>query len=563
MRNIVIVECVSTGINYVQDILNRNYSPVVLQTKAVESEEGKIYQKLVESSFAAIDADFELIREKDTYEETLEMVRKYDPLLVVPGSEKGVILATKLANDLNLLCNPIENLDSMTLKDKMQERLAEKGLRHIRGRRISSIEEAVDFYDEEGLKEVVVKPIYGAGSVGVRVCINKEEMIRALEEVLDDVNIFGYSDVDFVVQERIDGEEYIVNTVSCAGTHRVTTIWKYAKIKTPEGGHIYDYQTAVNELGLGEADLVEYAYKVCDAMGIQYGPVHGEFMLDERGPVLIEVNCRPMGGGMDAEYLDRLSGQHETDSALDSYLNPDKFNFELRKGYHLYEHSHIKYFIIPNDILAQSNPMIHISDKLKTHYKSVLDEINQNQPFLKTQDFESTGGTVFLIHPDAYEVRKDLDFLRSIEKNAFQLVLSDGSQKRTDLDEAESFEDVRYLLNMIHAYGTTLFVTDQIFDYNNIFQVNPDEIEGINAEFDCVIVNLNESIVNRKDDYIVSLFLKIISKVKVGGLIFIPHSTYQYTANGRLGAEVLVRALDLKLQLLLHDLKGFVIASKQ
>ena len=76
------------------------------------------------------------------------MVKKYDPLLVIAGSEKGVILATKLANDLNLKCNPIENLEAMTLKDKMQERIAENGLRHIRGQVIYSIEEEIEYYDK-------------------------------------------------------------------------------------------------------------------------------------------------------------------------------------------------------------------------------------------------------------------------------------------------------------------------------------------------------------------------------------------------------------------------------
>ena len=63
--------------------------------------------------------NFELIYEQDTYEDTLEMVKQYDPLLIIPGTEEGVILATKLSNDLNLLCNPIENLDAMTLKNEM------------------------------------------------------------------------------------------------------------------------------------------------------------------------------------------------------------------------------------------------------------------------------------------------------------------------------------------------------------------------------------------------------------------------------------------------------------
>ena len=43
-----------------------------------------------------------MIYEKDSYEETLEAVKKFDPLLVLPGNEHGVILATKLANDLGM-----------------------------------------------------------------------------------------------------------------------------------------------------------------------------------------------------------------------------------------------------------------------------------------------------------------------------------------------------------------------------------------------------------------------------------------------------------------------------
>ncbi|WP_304045146.1 hypothetical protein [Methanobrevibacter gottschalkii] len=48
------------------------------------------------------------------------MVRQYDPLLILPGTEKGVVLATRLAYDLNLKGNSIENIDAMTLKNEMQ-----------------------------------------------------------------------------------------------------------------------------------------------------------------------------------------------------------------------------------------------------------------------------------------------------------------------------------------------------------------------------------------------------------------------------------------------------------
>ena len=140
MKNIIIVQCISTGKNYVQDIIDRNLNPIVLEMKLFdESEDAIITKEEVNAEYDLIDNDFDVIYEKDTYEETLDMVKKYDPLLVIPGAEDGVVLATKLANDLNLLCNPIENLDAFTLKKEMQKRLAENNLRSIKGHVIRNI----------------------------------------------------------------------------------------------------------------------------------------------------------------------------------------------------------------------------------------------------------------------------------------------------------------------------------------------------------------------------------------------------------------------------------------
>ena len=41
MRNIVIVECISTGINYIEDIINRGHNPVVLEPKRIDTEVGR------------------------------------------------------------------------------------------------------------------------------------------------------------------------------------------------------------------------------------------------------------------------------------------------------------------------------------------------------------------------------------------------------------------------------------------------------------------------------------------------------------------------------------------
>ena len=181
MKNIIVVQCMSTGINYVQDIIDRNCNPIVLEMKPFgDSDDALTYHEEVIADYELIENDFDLIYEKDTYEETLEMVAGYDPLLVVPGTEDGVILATRLANDLGLLCNPIENLDALTLKDEMQNRLAEHGIRSVKGKVVSSLEEAIEYYDEEGLEDE---------RLSVLVSMALEDMIVHIIDINDDVDL--------------------------------------------------------------------------------------------------------------------------------------------------------------------------------------------------------------------------------------------------------------------------------------------------------------------------------------------------------------------------------------
>ena len=86
-----------------------------------------------------------------------------------------------------------------------------------------------------------------------------------------------YGDVldEVLVQERIFGTEYIVNTMSRGGRHKVLSIWKYGKVKTDKGGNVYIFDESINQLEIGHSQLIEYAFSVLDAIGIKDGPVHG------------------------------------------------------------------------------------------------------------------------------------------------------------------------------------------------------------------------------------------------------------------------------------------------
>ena len=126
---------------------------------------------------------------------------------------------------------------------------------------------------------------------------------------MSDKDFFGKTQEEVLVQERIYGTEYIVNTLTSNGKHRLNTVLRYRKEKTEEGGYIYDYCEYITKLEAGHAEMVDYAFKVADAIHYQNGMIHGEYMIDDKGPVLIEVNCRPMGATQPAEFMDLITGQ--------------------------------------------------------------------------------------------------------------------------------------------------------------------------------------------------------------------------------------------------------------
>ena len=563
MRNIIVVECISTGKNYIGDIVNRGYNPIVLHLKDSDTEDGKKFGQHVLEEYSRIPYDFDMIYEKDTFEETLEEVRKANPILIVPGNERGVVLAARLSHELGLLSNSIENLDAITLKNEMHNRLAQKGLRSIKEKVIHSLDEALEFYDSENLKEVVIKPTYSAGSASVQICLNRNEMIDSINQLFDEVNYYGDELEELLIQERINGIEYIVNTVTHKGIHRVTLVWKYNKVKTSEGAIVYDSCETVNELSLGEAEMVEYAYKVADALEIQYGPVHGEYMIDEKGPVLIEVNCRPCGGSMPAEFLDRISGQHETDSILDSYLKPKCFFDELRKKYILHAHGTLKFFITPKNMIVRSSPIVNIDKKLKAfHDSSLVNATYHDMFFQKTEDLTTAAGYVFLINEDKADVDHDLNFLRDVERNAFSLILSDDVTYPKLKEDDEYLNEIIPMIKNIERHGTGLFVTDQIAEDVDIYQIDYRKATEVNSNFDYVIVNLNKSLIDKNEADKVKIILNCLLKVKSGGYVFIPENTYQLMLSGRKGIEALVKVLNYRIELPPYFIQDVIIASR-
>ena len=106
-------------------------------------------------------------------------------------------------------------------------------------------------------------------------------------------------------------------------------------------------------------------------------------------------------------------------------------------------------------------------------------------------------------------------------------------------------------------------ITDQFIDDAEIIQTSVKDIFNLNGEFDYVIINLNKSIINHTDDISVDIILSILSTVRVGGIVCVPKSTYDYFPSKRKGIEALIKTLNLRIEVPPHGLNVGIVASRE
>merc|ERR1712118_449555 len=76
--------------------------------------------------------------------------------------------------------------------------------------------------------------------------------------------------------------------------------------------------------------LVDYTFKMLDAVGFKHGPSHNEIMFTERGPILIEVNAR-MHGVQGPRVIELSTGTNKADYACDIFVGGQKLFNSLYK----------------------------------------------------------------------------------------------------------------------------------------------------------------------------------------------------------------------------------------
>lgn len=336
---------------------------------------------------------------------------------VLAGVESGVVLADQLNNALGTPGNRMETTHARRDKSAMAAVVRAAGLAVPRGRTFVSVDDAVDWYRTSRLGAAVVKPVRSGGTDNVRFCDTAEEVREACGEVLRARNVFGEPNAAVLVQERVYGDEYYVNTVSRDGTHRVAEVWRYTKLVGPTGAPIYDYDEPVDQAAPAAAAIRAFVGDVLTALGIVNGPAHTEVILAGSRPVLIETGAR-LGGGTNPDLVQRICGRSQMALLVTSLTDAAAFHaFDDRSGRWS---QHLRHVELINRHAGVVRSMAW-ADRIRA-LPTVADLVATMAPgsrLVETTDLTSSPGYVYLASADGSALLDDYARIRAWEEEPF------------------------------------------------------------------------------------------------------------------------------------------------
>lgn len=142
----------------------------------------------------------------------------------------------------------------------------------------------------------VLKPIVGAAKIGVNFVSSKEDVI----EIPDTLR-----NVDFMVEEYVDGKEYSVECISFRNYHQVIQITEKISTGAPHFVELEHHQPAMLSKEI-EQKIKKAIPLILKRIGYQTGASHIEIKVSSDDKIyLIEVNPRGGGDSISSELVCR------------------------------------------------------------------------------------------------------------------------------------------------------------------------------------------------------------------------------------------------------------------
>lgn len=313
----------------------------------------------------------------------------------------------------------------------MGERVRECGLRAVKQMKGSakSWDEIESFLDNEAPVpfRMVVKPLDSCGSDGVYKCHSKEEVQKACEAIVGHCNATGSFNSEVLVQEYLSGIEYVVDSVSKDGNHKVVAVWEYDKRAANGAPFVYFGMRLMDPQDAIAQELINYmAGKggVLDALGFKNGPGHAEVKMEVDGPCLVEVGARCHGwSGTWLSLVKECLGPHnQVQATIDAYLDEDAFDELPFAPPGLLKHGTCVMLVSRQEGTLASLAR-NLLEELPSFHKAILGHCHIGEHFPKTVDLFTSPGQVLLASSNAKQLEADFARIHEIsDTELFALV---------------------------------------------------------------------------------------------------------------------------------------------
>ena len=245
---------------------------------------------------------------------------------VLPVDHSALKFSGYLVDLLEVKGNKLESINLSM--NKYESRKIFNSLLNIKANNeiIKNIDDINIFINKNGTS--VLKPNYGTASKSVLKINNVEKNKEQIEKLMQDC-----FDQDLVIEEYIDGKEYALEgTIINSELKKIVIFDKPVEYKHPYFEESI-YITPSELSSEAEKRVVSIVDKACKKIGLEDGPVHVEFKINENQIFIIEINPRMIGGLCSRCLSFGLFKVSLEEIILHAFMNNELKNIELLNNY--------------------------------------------------------------------------------------------------------------------------------------------------------------------------------------------------------------------------------------
>ncbi len=214
---------------------------------------------------------------------------------ILAVDDSGALLAAQASTALGLPHNDVGAAEAARNKYVMRQKLAAASVPAPRAQRFFTDQATADLLPHISFP-CVVKPTELSGSRGVIRANDVAELEAALVRLRRLLHGLAPAPQPFLVEEYVPGVEVALEGMLDNG--RLSLLALFDKPDPLEGPFFEEtiYVTPSRLPAADQAAIVDCTAQAAQAVGLRNGPIHAELRLNERGPWLIEVAGRSIGG---------------------------------------------------------------------------------------------------------------------------------------------------------------------------------------------------------------------------------------------------------------------------